>query len=176
MKKRKIMLLRFGIVLVILTLLLSGLIGCTKKKVYKGKEGTVTVEEKGDSGKVTVKTKEGEAEIETGSKKLPKDWPADMPIYKEAKITSSSSIKGEGGSASLSVALETSDGVESVKDFYQKNLVDKKWEVTQMAATSQDGEEGAMLSTSKGDLTGIITIQGSPGEKTEIVVQVFTNK
>ncbi len=169
------MTIRYGIILIMVVLLFLGSSSCTKKTVYKDKEGSVTVEQKGESGKVTVKTEEGEAQIEAG-KKLPENWPADMPVYKNAKIISSSSINAEQGAASLNVAVETSDGVEKVKSYYEKNLPAEGWTISQTATTARAGEEGAIITGTKDERTGIVTMRKKSGEKTEVVIQVFTNK
>lgn len=170
MAKRLLLILMAGFV--VLSLALPA--GCTKRTVFKGREGSVTVEQKGKKGKVKVKTGKGEAEIETGAE-LPKNWPQDMPVYKSAKITGSTSIKGEGNAVTLSLVLETSDSVVQVQKFYQTTLPNEGWDITQTSTTATGEEEAAIFTVAKGKRTGIITI-GKPAdkEKTELVIQIFS--
>lgn len=148
--------------------------GCTKRSVYQGPGGSVSVEEKGKKSKVTVKTGKGKAEIETGAE-LPKNWPQDMPVYKLAKITGSTSIKGEGNAVTLSVVLETSDSVIQVQKFYQTTLPNEGWDITQTSTTATGEEEAAIFTVAKGKRTGIITIgKSADKEKTELVIQIFS--
>jgi hypothetical protein len=162
---------------VIIGFALLGLVlapGCTKKETFKSKKGNVTVEQRGKKGKVTVETGEGKTEIETGES-LPKDWPADMPVYKPAKIVGSSAIKGQGDTTSLSLALESSDAVDKIREFYQKNLASNGWEVNESASTALEGNESALLTAAKQKRSSIITMgKAKAKEKTELVIQIFT--
>lgn len=166
-----------GLFAVIIGFALLGFVlapGCTKKETFKSKKGNVSVEQEGKRGKVTVETDEGKTEIETGES-LPKGWPADMPVYKPAKIVGSSAIKGQGDAASLSLALETSDAVDKVREFYQKNLASNGWEVNESSSTALEGNHTALLTAAKQKRSCVVTMGRSEGkEKTELVIQIFT--
>lgn len=166
-----------GLFAVISLLALLGLVvapACTKRETFKSKDGKVTVEQRGEKGKVTVETGEGKTEIETGEK-LPTDWPADMPVYKPARIVGSSAIKGQGDHVSLSLALETSDAVGKVREFYERTLPANGWELNESSATALEGNESALLTAAKQKRSSIITMgKAKAKEKTELVIQIFT--
>ena len=96
----------------------------TKKAVEK--TTGVSVDE--DKGSVKVKTKEGEAEIESGKNKLPEGFPDKFPIYDDAKIASSTKMSTDQGT-SFSVQLETEDDVSTVADYYKGALADAGYTV-----------------------------------------------
>jgi hypothetical protein len=166
-----------GLSTAILAFTLFGLIlasGCTRRETFRNREGSVTVERKGKKDKVTVRTDKGEAEIETGAA-LPKNWPSDMPVYRPGKIIGSSSIKGQGDDVSLSLALETSDSVDKVKEFYQSGLPNNAWEISETSTSALEGEEAAVFTAAKEKRSGVITIAKTKDkEKTQLVIQIFT--
>jgi len=117
-----------------------------------------------DDGGVTVKTDEGE--WSTGGE-MPKDWPADVPVYAGAKVLSSASSNPATGAAGVYVALRSSDAASRVADFYKQELAAKGWTIVGTATVN----EGTYL-TAKKDGRALSLAVGSDGEGTTISIGV----
>jgi hypothetical protein len=113
-----------------------------EKMIEKGTGADVDV--KGDD--VTFKSKEGDAEVNIGSKKLPDGFPADFPIYKGAELEGSMSTK-QGGQTSMIVTFKSTDDYAKVVEFY--NNKDKLGDFN--VESTMDLGEAFTLGLKKGD-------------------------
>ena len=75
-------------------------------------------------GSKTIKSDYGTV---TTSNKLPDNWPSDAPTYKNAKIEQSSSTNAQAGIEGSTIAFTTSDSVQTVLDFYKRELTAFGW-------------------------------------------------
>lgn len=117
--------------------------GCGKSETYQSPDGKVTIEQKGDSAKYEVTTKEGKATMtasDTGVV-IPDTFPKDVPIPKGAvaKLTMS-----QGKTEVLH--LYTPGAVADVFKEYQDKLKGEGWEIE----SSMNMEEGSVLNAKKG--------------------------
>ncbi|MBI3950017.1 MAG: hypothetical protein HY314_06140 [Acidobacteria bacterium] len=120
----------------LLIILVSFWMACSRSSTVTTSEGKVTVSKTGEGAKVKIESEAGEkAHIEVGESgvSLPKDLPADMPIYPGSSVVSSATL---GENARL-VSLKTNDGVEKVMDFYDAKLKDNGWEIQTRVSTQQ---------------------------------------
>ncbi len=104
-------------------------------------------------GKVKIKGKEGETEIQSGEK-LPEDFPEKFPLYPQAEVKGT--VRNEaGGKIQMQVVLETKDSFDKVVDFYKEKLPESGYKIT---STVQTGG-GAMFYLEMGkDKAGIVSI------------------
>lgn len=135
-------------VLVVLGILSSILVGFlfkkgTEKLISSATNDTVKVNTGKDGGEVTIGDKDGDGfKLNTGSNaKLPDGYPkSDVPVYKNAKIVSSSDMT-LGETKTYSVVLSTKDSVSEVVSFYKKELSGGDWKSTY----STNSKQGSML-------------------------------
>lgn len=128
-----------------------------------GKEGK-TAEVKNNQKQTTVNTKEGKIIIKEGE--APDKFPSDVTIYKNAEI--SKSTEGEDG---LSVILESSDTVDTVKKFYEDDLKNNKWTSIKSVPTE------ALITATKDSRKIIITaVLDKETKKTSIAIVIATPK
>jgi hypothetical protein len=81
----------------------------------------------GEQGSVTV-----------GAQKLPDNWPSDAPTYANAQIQAAGTANPQDGKSQSAVVFTTSDSLQAVTDFYQKELAKDGWRVGQ-TMTSPSG-------------------------------------
>ena len=108
---------------------------CTETVTKKAVEKTTGVSVDEDEGSVKIKTDEGEAEIESGKNELPDDFPDDFPIYKGAKVASSTKMSVDEGT-SFHVSLEVKGSVDTVADYYKEELVDAGYTISSTMETN----------------------------------------
>ncbi len=132
----------------------------TKKAVEKSTGVSVDEEE----GKVKVRTKEGEAELEAGENKLPDGFPDDFPIYKGAKVASSTKMTLDQGT-SYTVQLEAKESVSTVADYYKEALPDAAYKIEGTMET-----DGNVMYTLEGG--GIVQVMDQQG-KTKIQITLM---
>ena len=117
--------------------------GCGKSKTYETADGKVTVEQKGDTAKYEVTTKEGKATMTANQKgvAIPDTFPKDVPIPKGAvaRLTMSQ------GKAEI-LHLHVSGSVADVAKDYQDKLKGEGWEIV----STMNMGEGSMLQAKKG--------------------------
>ncbi|MGB6838980.1 MAG: hypothetical protein WBD86_00680 [Microgenomates group bacterium] len=112
--------------------------------------GKVDVDKEGE--KITVTSEEGEFSFEEEGK-LPDNFPADFPIYPNAKLESSwtaTSDETEG----LSLMWETNDSIDKVADYYKDELTSGGWKLS----FTSEAEDSTTLAFEKDDTSGFIGI------------------
>lgn len=124
--------LRFGAVIVIL-MMLTILAACNQgaktgkaTSTKKSQEGKVKASREGEKIKIT--GEDGEIVIDTDGVELPEHWPADVPVFPKAKVTSS--IEGAGAANMIMAVFETGKAIADAKDFYKAELPKQGWEIT----------------------------------------------
>ena len=118
--------------------------------------GKVKVEDGGN--KVSYSGKEGDFSFQEGTT-MPDSFPQDFPLYPDSKVASSWSSKAEGG-LGISVALDSSDSIEKIAEFYQKELPSKGWLIT----SNFDQEMSKTFSFEKGEQKGLVGITEEDGK------------
>ncbi len=92
----------------------------------KSEEGKVKATREGE--KIKIIGEQGEIVIDPDGAELPEHWPDDIPVFPNAKITSS--VEGAGVANMIMVVLETNKAVSEAKDFYKAELPKQGWEIT----------------------------------------------
>ena len=114
----------------------------------------------------TVITQNGDITIKEGE--LPNNFPDDVTIYENSKVERSTESKN-----GTSVILQTSDSVNKVTSFYNKNLRDKKWE----SVKSSTIEGSSLITAEKGVRKLVITVFINEKDgKTEISIVISSIK
>ena len=125
--------------------------------------GDANVDIDGDA--VRIETDDGT--FETGSASLPENWPEDVSVYPEGKVTYSAVMNPSTGDSGMAFVITTNDSVEDVTDYYKDQLPADGW--TMEAAM----EAGTMvvLGGSKGERKVSLMITGSE-DQTSVTVSV----
>src|SRR5438105_116265 len=94
---------------------------CGRSTVYSGKDGSVTVEQKGSEGSIVKFTdKNGQSvTVNSAGGQVPADYPADVPVYPGAKVVTTQSASQKH---MVNLIMETQDEVAAITDFYKKGL------------------------------------------------------
>lgn len=150
-------------------------VGCAQKVAEKAVERAI---EKETGGKAKVNTQEGTMELETkegkvqiGTNKLPEGFPDDIPVYKDAKITSS--LKAEDG---YSLTMNTEgDELQVIADYYKSELEKEGWKSVMAANSGLTGQAHVSLQYEKGARQITITITGD-GKGTAVSMHTSENK
>lgn len=117
-------------------------------------------------GKVKVKTKGGETELQTGGN-LPKDFPEEFPLYPEAEIKGTLRTESEG-KVNFQVTFETSDNFNKVIEFFKEKLPESGYKITSSAET----QESALLYLSKGENPVGMVMISKETDKTTFTVTI----
>lgn len=127
---------------VILPAVVALAFGCSKSETHQSPDGNVKVEQKGDTAKVEVTTKEGKATMTASDKgvAIPDTFPKDVPIPKGAvpKLTMS---QGKAEMLHLQVPGTVADVVKA----YQESLKGEGWEIE----STMNMGEASMLQAKK---------------------------
>jgi hypothetical protein len=129
-------------------------------------EGNGVGQEKaGPAGGVEAVTAERAAELK--AMKLPANFPKDVPVYKGMVSTFSASdnLKGSGW-----VVLEGNAPVETVADYYSKQMAEGGW----TEAENKQVAEAKMMKYTKD--TREVTVQVGPGDKGMTLLQLMYEK
>ncbi len=127
----------------------------------------------GKDASVSIKGQDGETyQVNAGEDvALPDNWPSDMPLIPDAKITYAGTMgmgMGMGGTGGgMSVVYTTAKSVTEVSEFYKKALVENGWTLAGTMAVSG----GSMVHATKGDSVGTVHIGGNE-EGTAVTVAV----
>ncbi len=130
----------------------------------RSEDGSVTIQGNEKTGRIKIKTEEGEdLEVSYNKNQLTDDFPKDVPVYSPAKVTMSQVLREKNAMASLS----TQDDTTKVATFYKEAMPKEGW--------SLEGEMnmGAMiiLQGKKGkNLLNISIVKGE--EETSITMAV----
>lgn len=128
-----------------------------------GSKATVTAE--GDKTTVTIKGAKGEMvqfAQDGGDVPLPQGFPADLPLYPSAKVTT-----GTKTGETMMVGLESGDPVRKVAAFYEDKLAANGWKIQQTTNTA----DGGMVFGAKGNHTCSV-IFGTSGKQTTVCLSV----
>jgi len=127
-----------------------------------------------DGKTVSVKTNEGTmAASQEGTIKLPSDFPSDIFIYPDAKITFSTSTPAnatEGTKASFMIAYSTNQSVADVVAKYNEEMVKNGW-----TKGTESNYGGMMIDFKKGNRGVFLTISDSGGDKAGITSVSITS-
>jgi hypothetical protein len=113
----------------------------------------------------------------TTSNKLPDNWPSDVPTYKNATISQSTSSDMMGTNGST-VSFTTSDDTQTILDFYKAELTTSGWASLYPGKPITGTQMGAITSlmAKKGDrnFSVIITTNTETGKQVVTVSTVTT--
>lgn len=151
------------LVLVILGFLMRDSLGFTRKYEVGGMNGEVT---KKIDGSTTVKSDYGTV---TNSNTVPENWPSDVPTYSNSTITGSVALDPTYSKISgTTLMFTTSDNVESVLAFYNKELIKNGWSITGSGSTTVGAS--TMLSAKKD--SRMISLVITNGSKINVTLSV----
>jgi hypothetical protein len=116
---------------------------------------------------VTIKTDEGESVIGIGAE-LPEGFPADVPVYPDMTITSSSKTSMDN-KETFSFTADASVPGDEVVSWYKSELTG--WNIDSEFTAESEGEETTMISATKGSYYLYLWI-GDTDEGTSILLTV----
>lgn len=139
------------LIVVVAVLLALGLVGCkaASEEVAEKIAGDVIggdVEVKDDE--VTIETDDGAVSISGEDGALPDDFPADFPLYPQAKVSSSSRMAG-GDDVSFYIGWTSADDPLDVYDWYVEKSAAAGWTITSDMKFTDAGTAGGLLSMNK---------------------------
>jgi hypothetical protein len=109
------------------------LAGCGQSTADKALENTI---EKETGGAATVDTEDGTVQVTTsegsftaGTNTLPVDWPADIPVFKDAIVQLSGATNEEGEDGGSMAVLMTTEPAQAVMDYYTAALKENGWTI-----------------------------------------------
>jgi hypothetical protein len=109
--------------------------------------------------------------IGTAPAKVPEDFPADFPVYKNAVIKKYAPIVSANPKLGSVLILETPDSKASVLDYYREELPAKGWTVEKPMADAPD-----CLRASKAERRITVNVLDSPsGSKRVTSIQLGVN-
>jgi hypothetical protein len=148
MKKKVILIVSVVMVLAIVFSLTS----CGKavekitEKAIEASVDNVTdsnVEVSTDDTGVTISNEQGEVQI-GGNATIPENWPSEIPLYPDLKITASSSSKDSNNNDGFVIFAEVSKGtVKDVYEWHKSKMSD--WEIEQDDYYTTDGNDSFAL-------------------------------
>jgi len=104
---------------------------------------------------------------------LPEGFPNDFPIYEKATITAARRINAAQGSI-YAIGMETTDGADVVRSFYEARLAEAPWEVSNVVEIAEEDTVIVEFARRDGGEAGTLAIQGqqTDGRKTLITVSL----
>src|SRR3989338_2629122 len=159
LSKKKLYMIMGGVVILLVGWSLIGGLGRSLTGVGVDKD---------NGGSTTYSKNDGSVTVE--GNKLPDNWPSDAPKYKNAQILSSVASNPQTGEAGAVIAFSTSDSIQTVIDFYKKELASNGWTVEQTIAT----ETGTILVATKDDRDFSVYIGDSGDGKVGVTVSIST--
>jgi len=105
---------------------------------------------------------------------LPEGFPNDFPIYEKATITAARRIDAAQGSI-YAVGMETTDGADTVRSFYEARLAEAPWEVSNVVEITEENTvvvEFARRDDGGGVGTLAIQEEQTDGQKTLITISL----
>lgn len=139
---------------------------------WLGKKAVETVIETGTGGDVDIDTDDGTFsitsdegdEITAGVNELPDNFPNDFPVYDDAVI-SYTSTSGDD----MYVYWTSDDKVDKVIDFYQSELDDNGWSITNTTTSS----DLASYTIEGNDYEGSVTIATDSSDETKTLISTM---
>ena len=113
-----------------------------------------------DDNTITYETDEGTTSWGEGAE-LPSDWPKDVPVYKDATVTSSSSYLED---ETYTATLATDDSHASVVSYYESEIAKQGWTVDDTYEFSDSTGKSTSYSASKGDRSLTVGVYEYDGE------------
>ncbi len=163
------------IMFLLIALLLIGMVaGCSTSntQTFKDKDGEGEVKVDKDKGSFKYKNDKSEGSAEVGEDvKLPKDFPKDLPIYDDSKLTFASSTKSNDVQI-IVTTHETKDGISKVNDFFSKKLEEKGYSIENTFETGNAITQTAL----KGDERVIVAVTEKDGKTTIMTNVTIENK
>lgn len=161
-------------IIILLVVLAVFSVGC-QNVAEKAVENAI---EKETGGKAKVNTDDGTVELETekgkvqiGKNDLPEGFPEDIPVYENAKITSS---VNSAGTFSLTLNAE-GEKTDEIADFYKDELKENGWKSVMSTNSGAEGQEFTGLQYEKGNRQVTISVTGG-GDGTVIAIQTSEKK
>jgi hypothetical protein len=116
---------------------------------------------------------EGSSTPSSAPVELPEGFPSDFPIYENATITAARHIDAAQGSI-YAVGMETTDGADTVRSFYEARLAEAPWEVNNVVEIAEENTVVVEFARREGGEAGTVAIQEqqSDGRKTVITVSL----
>lgn len=145
-------------------------VGCTRSsQTIASPDGKVTYSDKAkDAPTMTFTGKNGEkVTMDVNSGKVPADYPSDIPVYKDAKVTLAQSVSDKNG---RNLILETKDSADKVAAFYKSGLESRGWKMEGTVATG----ELNMITASKNGKQFVVQINNSNEQR--IITQTVADK
>jgi hypothetical protein len=140
---------------------------CSSSKTYTGRDGSVTVTEKGkDQASVSISGKDGKTTLDYNTGKAITDYPSDAPIYQAKSILDMKNAEKN----TRSVTLETTDAADKIADFYKVELASKGWE----SKSSRNMGAMTMITAEKGNRQLVIQITSDDNKR--MILQHLTEK
>lgn len=131
-----------------------GLLKFGERLAEEAANGDVNVTDDG----ISIKTDEGEFESST---QLPDNFPAEVPLYANAELTSSTSTRDNAsGDETFIVSYTTGDSSAMVTDFYKSALNANGWSITRESTFN----DVTVLNAQREDLELSATINPEGGE------------
>jgi hypothetical protein len=144
--------------------------GCSRSHTVSTADGKVTVTEKGKDGaaSMTFTGKSGEkVTMDVNSGKLPADYPSDVPVYKDARITLSQTVSEKNG---RNLVMETADAADKIAGYYKSGLEGNGWKIEGSVAMG----ELNMLTATKGARQFVVQITNSSDKRS--IMQTVADK
>jgi hypothetical protein len=146
---------------------MSGCAGIVEKAVTSGVESATGVKVDTGGNSVSIEGKDGNSLNVSSDGELPEGFPADMPIYDGAKVTTAIASEGDKGKGFM-VGLGTGDSAGTVFDWYDKELKAEGWTVK----TTMKTEDGGLLGGEKGTTTFTVAIGPGSGDEAKTTITI----
>lgn len=114
----------------------------TEKVAEKAIETVTNAEVDLGEGEISITGEDGESMSLGEDLEVPEDFPADVPVYGDATISSVSSVN-----ESFYLGLTTDDDYDDIKDFYEKQLEKKGWTIDNTSSFAAQGQSTTYLCT-----------------------------
>ncbi|HRH94030.1 MAG TPA: hypothetical protein PKV72_05885 [Candidatus Peribacteria bacterium] len=158
-----------AVVVGILLLLGYGVNAMMKMVTQRVSESMVeNMMEKAAGDKADVKVRDGTMQVKTDEgtfatgQTMPKDWPADAPVYPKSEVQYSASMNKNNGSTGYALVLMSTDDVDTVASYYADELKKQGWTIS---ANSQIASS-TMIAATKDTRTMSAMIAGGDGRTT----------
>ncbi len=127
--------------------------------IDRGGRGDTTATFKGDDGEEY--TMNAGADVP-----LPENWPKDVPLVDDAKITYAGSMMGGQAGGGVNIAYTTKQSVNEVNEYYTRVLVSNGYTIATKMATP----EGTMLAATKDETKNVMVYTGTSPEGTTVTI------